>query len=691
MGGMRRPLVLLAVLAVVVGGVAWWLEAPTGDAAPPVVRGGTRADGAGMTAPEGVSRPAPLPTSTVEPLAPLAARGDPASPATRVGRRVSGRVVRASDGSPFVAPVRVSYHFPDFCEEGDASRRASAWAESLGADEVDLDKPWTSGSPSWAPRPFRTTTSGGRFVLDHVPPDADRLRVPAYATRSEGFVTQRPGEAVVDIPVGEDDVHGLVVRLDTGWALRGLVTDGYGTPVADAEVELHGFGTTTAEDGTFLLRDVMLPDDARKAWCRASAPGHVPDVEELLVPGEPAVAGPVHLVLATAGAIEGRVTDARGAPVAGAGLSVVGRMSGVFEPWDRWVEPAWSDADGRYRIDVAPPGRLLVSAREPDDGAARQVPDVLVHAGETTWLDVVFVTGSRVGGRVTDETGRPVEGVLLELERVARWPADPDDTGGDVTLETPDGWERTSHRHWETGPDGARRLFRERRTDLAETVTDADGEWRVDRVLPGLLRFGVGAVPDERLRAPPARDVLVPEGGAPVVVDLVLLSGATVRGTVRDAGGLPVAGYRLEAFLDGRPDAEAATDADGRFELSGLPDERVYLDGDHPEYRSWSGWAEPGDEPLDLVVEPRERLHVRVVDAATGAPLRRYLLVMNAAGASVMHTVESDEGRFDDLVDGSDPRELGVHADGYASWTAADVRAGDTSEERPIEVRLTQP
>jgi protocatechuate 3,4-dioxygenase beta subunit len=191
----------------------------------------------------------------------------------------------------------------------------------------------------------------------------------------------------------------------------------------------------------------------------------------------------VPVLLARAGAIEGRVTDTRGFPVDGATIEIVGTafdgapidddpkrarftdaefasalagprplvpagelgvmpgpvpsipaagapIAGMPPPLDPVEEPWVTRADGTYRASPASPGRVRVLVHHPQYVDA--VSDAVSLApGGTATLDVVMRAGGTLEGRVLDAGGKPVDGARIVLaatrgglERVARTASD---------------------------------------------------------------------------------------------------------------------------------------------------------------------------------------------------------------------------------------------------------------------------
>jgi len=139
----------------------------------------------------------------------------------------------------------------------------------------------------------------------------------------------------------------------------------------------------------------------------AAAPWGRPDVEWL--PIVPRLLGDAvgYALDARFGVVEGRVTDASGAPVAGASVTAVGTE---FR--------ATTDAEGGYRI-VLEPGTSTLRFRSA--GAQPVDHQVDLAGGETRRLDVTLHPAGpgTVAGTVTDHAGAPIGGATVRLAGMA--------------------------------------------------------------------------------------------------------------------------------------------------------------------------------------------------------------------------------------------------------------------------------
>ena len=128
-----------------------------------------------------------------------------------------------------------------------------------------------------------------------------------------------------------------------------------------------------------------------------------------------------------AGSIRGRVTDAAGAPVAGAHVW-------AYAPGDGWTGTAGAltAADGSYQIDGLPAGDYQVSflpvavpGLRPEwfDSTSRAgaTPVAVTAAGVTPGIDAELDAAASVSGTVTDEAGDPVAGVQVWAYAPGDW------------------------------------------------------------------------------------------------------------------------------------------------------------------------------------------------------------------------------------------------------------------------------
>lgn len=235
----------------------------------------------------------------------------------------------------------------------------------------------------------------GRFALDGLP--AGPLRVvlshPSAPPRTFALELPHAGEVTWSLP---EPLPELPVLPEQGTsALSGLVrADGAGpdaqdltgfevwlVPAADTPL-LAGASerrTSTDAQGAFAFAELtaaayearVLPGWARGGTWPILARGRV-----TVRAGEPHSLG----LALEVGAVEGTLLDPGGRSLPGAVVSVAAldALDPVGQP-ALWP-PAVTDAQGRFRVGLLPPGRYLVHVRA---GAARGDSEVVVEAGST--------------------------------------------------------------------------------------------------------------------------------------------------------------------------------------------------------------------------------------------------------------------------------------------------------------------
>lgn len=267
----------------------------------------------------------------------------------------------------------------------------------------------------------------------------------------------------------------LTLRLEPGRTVVALVTDGEGpnaVVVANADVVLAEAGLSS-----FPIRGRTGGDGKVALGPIASGPatlGARADefVGSALVVVPEALSGPVQVPLIRGATLRGEVSDARGYPVDGATIEVVGSdasglpiaetpalvgfrqnhfawslpgpvplipagelgvMPGAVPPIPKpgqeaaqatntadFPEPLaelapWiSDRGGHFSARPVTPGRVRAIVRHPDyvEGTSEVV--TLTPGGETT-VKIVLLRGGSLEGRVSDERGQPFQGVEIEL------------------------------------------------------------------------------------------------------------------------------------------------------------------------------------------------------------------------------------------------------------------------------------
>jgi len=145
---------------------------------------------------------------------------------------------------------------------------------------------------------------------------------------------------------------------------------------------------------------------------------------------------------------------------------------------------------------------------------------------------------SRRADRATEETEPP----RVPLDEVVPPVVGTIDVSGTVKDETGKGLATISVRCQRvTGGPSAPKL-----EPVASATTSADGSFDFSDLIPGTYDFSASATG----YAAASRRLTVAEGKPTPSIDLVLSSGLTIRGTIRDPLGKPVAGAQVGAFIE---------------------------------------------------------------------------------------------------------------------------------------------
>ena len=243
-----------------------------------------------------------------------------------------------------------------------------------------------------------------------------------------------------------------------------------------------------------------------------------------------------------AGAIEGQVITSDGLPAVEVGVGATIKYeyprasSNGLRSYGGGMHTK-TDAEGRFFLTPLPLGASCVMTLS--DGFYRQVGEEITLDGSAPVQSVELQLGERVdvAGQILDPNGVPLRGLPVEL--LFNHPR------GSMSWGPP------------VATDGAGRFL------FAGLNADADGRYEAD------MKFHSGYVP---LRA-------TLRFGEANVIQLEV--GRVLTGRTLDQQGNPVPGvevYAMRADLDLSPgainsfEAEAVTDADGRFRFSNLPD-----------------------------------------------------------------------------------------------------------------------
>lgn len=342
----------------------------------------------------------------------------------------------------------------------------------------------------------------------------------------------------------------------------------------------------------------------------------------------------VRIVLVGGIDVEGVVSDASGAPLAGAEVLVVA-------PEHDWLAArtvARTGANGAYRVRAVQPA-LALSARA--DGFAPALLRPLHGRGQRARLDFTLDRpGARLRGIVRDPEGRPVASAR-------------------VAVGDPSGYA-------EDDPEGVSSFLEAR--GLRVETTDAAGRFHAAGAYPG---FGL-AVAVQAEGFPIALANVRVALGATAFAEIVLAPPATLSGVVRTPAGQPAGGVRLTTVLcDGTDEVPfalpaATSDAAGRFRLELLP-ARSTLRLDPGRALGAATLVTlrlpPGETQRDLVLAADDALRGRV-EAPAGTTLDGWFVQAyeQLGGGRIRRAPLAADGRFEVASCDRPPYRLELYA-----------------------------
>jgi protocatechuate 3,4-dioxygenase beta subunit len=531
----------------------------------------------------------------------------------------------------------------------------------------------------------RTGRDGSFRAARLAPGEGQRLDVrhDEYEERALGGLSLTPGGTR----------SGLVVVLRRGLSVRGVVKDEEDRPLAGAEVTLSSARTLragrggvqmsfvgpgnqlrreTGADGRFEFRGLKAGDYTvsarRPGFSRAS-------VDPVKV-AEGRTGELLELTLKPGATISGVLRDKAGAGASGWSVSARAAEAGAGMPFGpdaiRSEEP--TGPDGVFLLEGLATGATYdLQVMGPAGFGPRKAGVVAPAEG----LELTVTGAGQIRGRVVDaDSGRAIPDFQVRYQ--------PDAQGGMRFV-------------MRAGPGRGRGAYEKQpfhAEDGSFVLEDVPaGRWTVEAFAPGY-------------QAGSASAVSVAEGEAAEGVEVRLSKGGVISGRVLESRtGRPILDATVRAEVSGgepRPgmirmgeegDDEAATDGDGRYEITGLAPGTWTVTASHPDWSEGTASVELEEAPATADIRLGRGGSVGGTVLAGGRPVAGAQVTLSAAGdtgfrpgAGMMGGGEqgalSDEGgrfRFDRLSPGR--YTLGASLREQSSAPAEAVVTGDDTQE----------
>jgi protocatechuate 3,4-dioxygenase beta subunit len=520
-----------------------------------------------------------------------------------------------------------------------------------------------------------TTDLAGRFRLRALAPGRHY-----QLTASAADLVAASALALVPVPgsprvtAGRPGAAEVRIVLWPGLTAAGRVVDRTGRPLPGITAILSSSmiaGAITPSRALQFLSQQAAAEDSRRASTDAQGtfelrhlapgryqllvggPGFVATLRrDVEIPANGARLDLGRTVLDAGVALLGTVTDQRGAPVEQAmvsfkplggtlGNDLQGGLIVTSSPLGQGSDATTTGSDGRFVIaDVRAGQRFELMVAHPEHPMAR-IPDVSAPSAEP--LRIVLPDGFELAGRVVDGAGEPVPGAAVSL----------------------------------FSPIGAGFPLRPAAPFQKDESTDADGRFTITGLEAGAFDLAARA---DGFRPAYREGIRVAADQETPPVEVMLDSGSSLHGVVRDGAGKPVQEVTVLAWRQitsvaearrGSLQTSATTGEDGVYRLTGL---------DPGSYRVGAGAGKfapveirAGDNDLDLVLdrsnEKESEVSGRIADSSAapiaGAVL--WLAQISRPTSSSFQASSLSDGSFifSHVTPGS--YRLGASARGFAA------------------------
>jgi hypothetical protein len=394
---------------------------------------------------------------------------------------------------------------------------------------------WPKGKRGQAIAQARTDEDG-HFILPRLAPDRWKLLVEAGGL----------GTLETERQVPEDGPAVLMLEGESR-ALTGIVTDAAARPQAGANVVVGSPGLRWTRSATSDANGIFtVPGLGSGRYTLRARLGQRVSHTQVVVLGS-VTPRPTHvqLSLQLGVMVGGRVLDDAGKALAGADVDVMAM------PSDDLPVSGQSGRDGTFQVGPIAPGKYQVLARL-EGHVLIDAPEPVLGSRPSAWFDLRLARTAKVVGRVVDDSGRPMAGVLVS--------AIPLVGGKDDVVVIPGALPLAA----EAAELPVGNLLRP--GGVRSGSTDRAGRFAIAGLSPGRARVEIRHANKLPFRKEP---VLLAPGNTRELGDLALQSGATLTGKVLE-GDAGVEGALVEARPTGKsthPAVRATADAKGEFSL----------------------------------------------------------------------------------------------------------------------------
>jgi len=509
------------------------------------------------------------------------------------------------------------------------------------------------------------TGEKGVFDFGAVPSSHAMLYVDSNPTGSLILETGNytSGRPYYGVDLSDGASSTTLLKVTTGKTIRGIALDvTTSAPVAGVRIYPDGPSlrqktnfAVTAADGTF-----TLPHATQMHFIQARAEGSYlfsPSIDKLK---NHDISDTITLLMKQKPWVRGIVQNKHGAPIAGTKLSWYN-----LSPISPDATPIPLNPDGSFQLPLMP-GKYRFFAEALGCAPAFVDKDL----GDTDLNDIKLVMdkGRKISGIVVSPEGKPVAGalVLSQLGQKGTAGNSPYYPNGDTSFNLPFG----------------------------KSITDATGRFSFSFAPADA---GIGVIAKSNHYADSPVYFSDPDEGEIADVRLQFPPTGTIRGTVHDNNGMPVAGAALSLFnlnkFTGASETESSTS--GTFELPKVEKSAsLSLSVRAKDHANYNNIVQYTDEPLSITLTRHnvKSVTVKCIDIETGQPVPSKVSVTQRTGSDDLEVMaDSDRpGTYQvSPVAVGETYIITAQADGYAVELEIIKASAEPIEEWTIALRPT--